>query len=180
MGKRSDFLRKPRDAYDTPMAAVLPLLPYLKPGCRYGELCAGRGLLIDNLASHGFTNVGYAGDIKPRSRSTEKRDALTVTAAMMDRLKVDLIITNPPHSREIMHELIRHFISLRPSWLLIDADWMQTKQAGELIKRCAKVVAIGRLKWIEGSKHTGKDNYCWHYFPRHHHDGPVFIGREEA
>jgi hypothetical protein len=29
MGKRSSFERRPQDAYDTPAAAVEPLLPYL-------------------------------------------------------------------------------------------------------------------------------------------------------
>jgi hypothetical protein len=60
-----------------------------------------------------------------------------------------------------MHELIRHFISLRPSWLLIDSDWMMTRQASELIRCCAKVVAIGRLKWIAGSDYIEQtfDNY---------------------
>lgn len=176
MGKRSSFKRKPQDAYDTPMMATLPLVAHLKRDCRYAEPCAGRGLLIQNLSANGF-DYGYVGDIKPRAPFIEKRDALSLTSAMLNQAKVDLIITNLPWEREIMHALIRHFLELRPSWLLIDADWMHTKQSSELIQRCAKVVAIGRVKWIEESKFTGKDNCCWYYFPQHHHEGPVFIGR---
>ena len=29
---------------------------------------------------------------------------------------------------------------------------------------CSKVVSIGRVKWIEGSKGVGKDNCCWYLF----------------
>ena len=172
MSKRnSDFKRRARDAYDTPLAAVLPLLPHLKAGCRYAEPCAGRGLLIKNLGANGFS-VSYAGDIKPRRAPfIEKRDALTLTSAMLNR--ADLLITNPPHTRKFMHPLIHHFISLRPSWLLIDADWMHTQQARELITRCAKIVSIGRVRWITGSKHDGYDNMCWYYFPQRHHTGPI-------
>ena len=32
------------------------------------------------------------------------------------------------------------------------------------MKRCRKVVSVGRLKWIPGSKHTGKDNCAWYLF----------------
>lgn len=176
MSKRNpNFRRRKRDAYDTPLEAVLPLLPHLKAGCRYAEPCAGRGLLIKNLAANGV-RFSYAGDIKPRASSIiEKRDALTLTGAVLKG--ADLLITNPPHTRKFMHPLIYHFLSLRPSWLLIDADWMHTKQAGELITRCAKIVSIGRVKWITRSKHTGYDNMFWYYFTQRHHTGPVFIGR---
>jgi hypothetical protein len=35
MGKRSDFPRVHRDDYETPAAAVLPLLPWLAPATRF-------------------------------------------------------------------------------------------------------------------------------------------------
>ena len=37
MGKRSDFRRRPQDAYDTPLEAVVPLLRHLEPGTRFYE-----------------------------------------------------------------------------------------------------------------------------------------------
>jgi hypothetical protein len=149
-------------------------------GCRYAEPCAGKGNLIRNLEAHGFT-CGYAGDDAPRAKSIQKRDALTLTATMLDKAKVDLIITNPPwtidRSRKVLHALIGHFFTLRPAWLLIDTDWAHTEQASALIKRCAKIVSVGRVRWIEGTKYDGYDNCAWHFFPMRHFKGPVFIGR---
>ena len=68
-------------------------------------------------------------------------------------------ITNPPHSRHLLHPLIVHLSSIAPSWLLIDADWMHTKQAIPYLPACTTIVPIGRLKWFEDSKLTGKDNF---------------------
>jgi len=69
----------------------------------------------------------------------------------------DSIITNPPWSRDVMHRLIMHFQDIAPTWLLLDADWKQNPPGGAVsCPHCSDIVAIGRVKWIEGSKHTGK------------------------
>ncbi len=39
---------------------------------------------------------------------------------------------------------------------------------------------IGRVKWIEGSKHTGKDNTCWYLFDSKHRVSPVFNWRDQG
>ena len=41
-------------------------------------------------------------------------------------------------------------------------------------------MTIGRVKWIEGSKHTGKDNHAWFRFDIRHRSGPVFHGRDQS
>jgi len=41
-------------------------------------------------------------------------------------------------------------------------------------------VAIGRVKWIEGSKFTGKDNAYWYKFDSRHTVGPVFHWRDQG
>jgi len=64
----------------------------------------------------------------------------------------------------LLHPLILHFSKQAPTWLLFDADWIHTKQAVQYLPLCKKVVSIGRVKWIEDSKHTGKDNSCWYLF----------------
>ena len=53
MGKRSDFERKPRDFYPTPIEAVYPLLPHLPDGFSFAEPCAGDGALIEHLETKG-------------------------------------------------------------------------------------------------------------------------------
>ena len=57
-----------------------------------------------------------------------------------------------------MHRLIAHFQRIAPTWLLLDSDWESTRQAAPFLPHCSDIVTIGRVKWIEGSKHTGKDN----------------------
>ena len=155
MGKRSDFERRPQDFYRTPPAAIPPLLPHLLPLQRYGEPCAGDGALLDLLP---LVCVD-AWDIEPRDRRVERYDALTRRCP-----RAQMYITNPPWRREVLHPLIEHLSDHRPTWLLLDADWMHTKQAAPYAYRCVKVVSVGRLKWIEGSAHTGKDNCAWFLF----------------
>jgi len=95
------------------------------------------------------------------------------------------VITNPPydtkHQRKLMHALIMHFMHIAPAvWLLIDFDWSATKQAAPFMPHCSDIVAIGRVKWIEGSKYAGKDNYAWYKFDIRHTSGPVFHGRDQS
>jgi hypothetical protein len=180
MGKRSNFERVEHDQYDTPARAVWPLLAHLEPGVTYAEPCAGRGDLIRHLAEDDF-KCGYASDVAPRNRLSpmqiKKRPFQKVTASHLRNC--DMIITNPPWTREILHPLIEHFLTLKPCWLLYDADWMHNGDpVPRLLKRCSKIVAVGRVKWIAGSQGAGKENCAWFHFPTHHFDGPHFYGRK--
>jgi hypothetical protein len=166
MGKRSAFARRAMDAYDTPREAVLPLVPFLGGIRTFAEPCAGSGHLIAHLELCGLECV-CSGDIRTG------QDAL-----LIDVLNgADAIITNPPWTREILHPLIDHFMLWAPTWLLFDADWCHTKQAGAYLDRCSHIVSIGRVKWIPDSPHTGKDNAAWYRFDRRHTGGPRFFGR---
>lgn len=161
MGKRSDgFKRRPQDKYYTPLTAVLPLLPHLAPRTTFVEPCAGDGRLVRHLEQHGHVCVG-AFDITPEHDSVECADALT---AVVEAVPGDVCITNPPWTREILHPLIEHWRVQMPTWLLFDADWVHTRQAVPFMPYCRKIVSIGRVQWIEGSKNTGKDNCVWHLF----------------
>ena len=70
MGKRSDFERKPRDFYPTPMEAVEPLLPHLSEGFKFAEPCAGNGALIEHLETKGVCM--WASDIEPQAEGIHK------------------------------------------------------------------------------------------------------------
>jgi hypothetical protein len=171
MGKRSNFERREADFYPTPRAAVVPLIPFLRGIRVFAEPCAGAGDLVRHLESFGL-HCAYAGDIRMG------QDAL----ASDSYGEIDAIITNPPYDtknrRKLMHKLIAHFQRIAPTWLLLDSDWAHTKQAAPFMPHCSDMVAIGRVKWIEGSKHTGKDNSVWYRFPADHTSGPVFHARE--
>ena len=170
MGKRSDFARRERDFYPTPVAAVEPLIPHLPERFTYIEPCCGDGALIRALSSfegvaHGgrfCPTLEYASDIAPSGDvGARTLDAFRIEDADAD---VDLFITNPPWSRPILHRLIVHLSAIRPTWLLFDADWMHTKQAAPYLEYCRQIVSVGRVKWIPDSPHTGKDNACWYLF----------------
>jgi hypothetical protein len=135
--------RRERDFYPTPYKAVLFLLPHLAAGATFYECCSGDGRLIDHLALHGFRCTG-ASDIRPIRGDIHAKDALDLTE--LDCEGADLIITNPPHDRPLMHALIDHLRQLRPTWLLLPADWIFTRQAGPYLAFCKVVVPIGRMK----------------------------------
>jgi hypothetical protein len=169
MGKRSDFTRIPRDFYPTPRAAVLPLLPYLRGIRSFAEPCAGDGALIRHLESCGLACI-YSGDI------ASGQDAL----ALDHYGAIDSIITNPPYTRELMHRLIQHFQRIAPTWLLMELDWASTKQAAPFMPSCSDIVAIGRLRWIEGTTMSGKQNFAWYRFDISHSVGPIFHAQGSA
>ena len=150
MGKRSDFERVERDFYPTPYAKkellVLPLTDHLPDTFSFIEPCAGDGRLVNHIKVHGGICT-WASDIEPQADFVFKADALNVEPQV-----ADFMITNPPWNRKILHPMIEHYSDRIPTWLLFDADWMHTKQSVPFIPRLRKVVSIGRVKWIEGSK----------------------------
>lgn len=154
MGKRSQFDRVEKDYYPTiDSRAWSALKPHLPNEFTYAEPCYGEGHLVGMIGSD---NCWYAGDISTGQDAFElDRDQL---------LECDYFITNPPWSRNILHPMIDHFRNLKPTWLLFDADWAHTLQSSEYMKYCQKVVSVGRLIWIEGTKTSGKDNCAWYLF----------------
>lgn len=67
--------------------------------------------------------------------------------------------------------------STASTWLLFDADWVHTRQAIPYLPRLKKIVSVGRLIWIPGTKMTGKDNCAWHLFERDWSRPALFFGR---
>lgn len=179
--RRNTFERITHDKYKTPERGVWPLIRHLPPGVRYAEPCAAEGKLIKWLNEDGF-RCTWASDIEPERPVVDmpimRLDAMKLTDAMLRQRRVDMIITNPPWTRPILHELIKHFRSLRDTWLLFDVDWMFNGESAHLV-RCAKLaVAVPRLKWIENTEHGATDNVCWFFFPKGHYgDGPTVIPR---
>lgn len=178
MGKRSDYERVPRDYYPTPYSAVQPLLEHLpEREFDYVEPCAGDGRLVGHISelTDGLGKCIFMSDIEPRAEGIYQNDALDL---YFPENVVDLCITNPPWDRSVLHPFIWHWMEIAPTWLLFDADWMHTRQSATLMTYCSKVVSVGRVKWIEGSKNTGKDNCCWYLFDANGNDKPTeFYGR---
>jgi hypothetical protein len=171
MGRRSDFKRRPHDAYFTiDPRAVRTLLPYLVADgvTKFAEPCCGRGDMVDALKDHGY-QCTLMNDL-----TWFGIDALELT----DFGDPDAIITNPPWTRALMHPLIDHFQKHHPTWLLFDSDWAYNVHAQPFLEHCSDIVAIGRLRWMEESQQTGKDNCSWYRFDINHNGGPRFHGRQ--
>lgn len=174
MGKRSTFERKPRDYYPTPLAAVVPLVPHL-PTTRtlYHEPCAGNGALITHLTTLAPQMLCLGStDIQPDACHVGQQDALT-----LDQCLGEMFITNPPWRWDILDPLITRLSTMAPTWLLLAADTMHNKRVGPHLKRCVKIVSIGRVKWEPDSYSTGKENSAWYLFDQRHTDNTVFVGR---
>lgn len=174
MGKRSDYGREKLDFYPSPYEVVLPLLPYLPDSSTFCEPCAGDLSLVRHLEKHGHTCVS-AFDVEPRAEGVRRHDASFISYA--DLNDAQMVITNPPWDRKPLHQIIERCAIVAPTWLLFDADWMHTKQAQPHLDICQLIIAVGRVKWIEGSSMAGKDNCCWYLFDARHKGPTVFRNR---
>lgn len=177
MGKRTVtlFERKARDYYPTPEKAVLPLLPHLpQHPFTFCEPCAGDGRLVRHIEKLSSGKCSLAIDIDPQAMGVLQRNALLLTPK--DVVGVDLLISNPPWSIPLLHDMIRTFAELRPTWLLFYTDWLFTKQANPFLPHLRKVVAVGRVSWEENGV-SGKDNAAWYLFDAAQEANTQFIGR---
>lgn len=179
VGKRSDFERVDKDFYRTiDKRAVLTLLPFLPDEAKYAEPCYGLGDLEIGLGSFGHQCL-WMSDLESQFSYVIPKDALELTES--DVSSCEMIITNPPWSRPLLHKMIEHLSNLKPTWLLFDADWAHTRQSATLIReRCTDIVSVGRLIWIPGTKVSGKDNCCWYRFDKDKDRmrGNIFHGRD--
>jgi hypothetical protein len=173
VGKRSDFERVPRDFYQTPYEAVVPLLAHLGPQTVFNEPCVGNGALVMHLERHGHI-CASSFDIEPRSVPFMARGDATCEPVWAGAA---CNITNPPWDRNILHPIIENLSRQLPTWLLFDADWMHTKQSAPYMPWLHKIVSVGRVKWIPDSKMTGKDNCAWYLFDQSRGAPAQFIGR---
>ena len=171
MGKRSfgQFERRDRDAYPTPAAAVLPLIPHLRGIHSFAEPCAIMAI------SCGTRNPsGCAASTRAILRPARMRLRSSSYGG------IDAIITNPPWRRPDLHPLISHFQKIAPTWLLIDQDWSCTKQARPYLPCCTDILPIGRQIWIPGTDKHGFDNAAWYRFDARHAAGPIFHAYRSA
>lgn len=163
MAKRGEkFERSPRDLYETvDPRAVAALLPYVDRALPFVENCAGAGALADQLVAAGMSCVSMY-DIHPLRDDIVKGDAREIELLFRGQY-----ITNPPFTRPLMHAIMWHCASQVPSWFLVEADWLITQQAGDILrKHGAEVIAVGRLRWFREGDPRDKgndpmDNFVW-------------------
>jgi hypothetical protein len=91
--------------------------------------------------------------------------------------------TNPPWRRDVLHPIIVNLSGQAPTWLLIDAGWVHSRQSEPYLQRLRTIVSVGRVKWIKDSPFTGKDNCAWHLSDPPRPDEPAithFVGRTDS
>ena len=185
MGKRTSYDKIPRDFYSTTdPRAVAPLLPHLAPRTRFCEPAAGDLALVKQLEAAGHTPF-WISDIMgrdvtavvsgvPVTRTVIAIDALKLTTPMQQS---DVVITNPPYSKEILFPLMEHFRKYKAAWLLLNADFIHNIGSAPYLEYCSMIVSVGRIKWIEGSKGGGMENHAWLKFEQQPCE-TRFIGRQ--
>jgi hypothetical protein len=176
MGKRSNLevTDRPRDFWGTvDPDAMVPMFIERVRGKTYAEPCYGVGDLEDMLMEVAICK--WRSDIRETVGCSKVLDALDITKE--DLQGIDLIITNPPFKWEWLEPLLKHLPSLKPTWLLLSADFMHNKRSQPYMLHCSEIVSVRRLYW-QDNRVKGKDNYCWYLF----HDKPQyntkFWGRE--
>ena len=176
MGKRSNFERHPRGLYPIPKSALRPLLPHLPTTVRFDEPCAGEGALVRHLEAEGHS-LGAASDIQPMAGGIATSDARGIK-----QCSGDMFITNPPWPEPNKRgdptlSILMRLSSLAPTWLLLPADFAHNIYFHKVEDRCRKIVSVGRVKWIPGTKSPGKDNAAWYLFDEIHGGHTHFHGR---
>ena len=162
----SNFKKKKNDFYRTVDDNAFYALDNIIPaGTKFTEPCAGYGDLVE-----GFENLGhrctYASDLVIRRKTPDYINYLNAFDLKPKHVrKSDFIITNPPFTRSVLHEMIRYFVTLKPTWLLFEADWMHTKQSIDLMNDYGQtVVSVGRLKWFKNTKSKSLKDFSWYLF----------------
>lgn len=144
----SDFWHTPREAVTAEFLAQLPALPFT-----FAEPCCGEGHLIRHITdlSHG--------------RCTMQSDLPVDARHITDFGDADMIITNPPFMSSTLVPMVCNFIrSGKPAWLLLSSDFAFRSRSGYMMPYCSMIVAIGQIRWIEGSASEGKKNFAWYKF----------------
>ena len=207
MGKYSNEERNERDWYATPMKAVHPLIPYLEGINRYAEPFVGDGKLVNHLSAlKSDMSCVWAFDIEPQIEPitvtdnneflvSEQRDFDSIgneefSMGMIQR-GAEAIITNPPwlNTPNSGYQLTRFINKLCyagfPVILLLNGNiinnkgfWQNRSHGKSMGDLCYQVLPVGRMKWIEGSAHTGKEDCSWFFMNSHNTNHPRILPRK--
>lgn len=140
------YARQDKDKYRTMMSAVEHVVEYMPNPCRFIEPCAGDGRLIKHLESfEGFECV-QAFDSAPDAPHIPVGDMLHMPLSS----RADMIITNPPWRRKLLHPLMDRIIDEKwDAWLLIDHNWLATQQTAPYREHVRLIFPIGRHLWFD-------------------------------
>jgi hypothetical protein len=200
MSKRTqDLPRNARDFYATPMEAVFSLAPLMGSNLKFIEPCVGDGRLAGFIEDiFPSTKCVYASDLQPLPEHKASPKGLKffkhdVFSPEIDwkliakHTGADVFITNPPFlndlpSKRQLNRMIALLASVKPTYLLLPADYTFNIMSADCLRYCTTIVPIGRVKWIEGSKFSSADNFAWFEFDRiapNETGGPTVLPRQK-
>ena len=187
MTKRNQTENRDKQYWRTPAKAIPPLIEAIGRGDEgpngkrrprtFIEPCAGAGDLVWGLEQNYGWKCSLFCDIEPQHPDVKKRDAFDLRNS--EYRKGDYIITNPPWKWELMEPLLKRFIEVRPTWLLLSADWAHNIRSSSYGRRyCKQIISVGRLSWMGNGK-GGYDNGAWYFFSQEKTDTTIFSWRYE-
>ena len=95
---------------------------------------------------------------------------------------IDAIITNPPYSRGDADAQADRALPEHRADVAAAGRGLGVDHAGGAVPAATARTSwrSAGVKWIEGSKHTGKDNHAWYRFDVRHKAGPVIHRRDQG
>lgn len=168
------YERVERDYYATPPEPILKLLPELVDATTFAEPMCGDGAIVRVLEDRGWEPV-FLSDLEPQGDMIERAETCDVLETRSGQYDAaDLIISNPPWplppnklvgqpAGSPTIQIIQHLMEIKPTWLLLSADFMHNRYFDLLAPFCTKVVAVGRVSWMNNAK-KGFDNAAWYRF----------------
>jgi hypothetical protein len=170
------YEKRPRDFYPTPLKAVTPLVGHLPDAFTFCEPCAGAGDLVRHLEGLFEGCACFLPiDIEPQIDWVTTADANSLTSEALEYC--DFIITNPPFTNSILSPLMDKWIELKPTVLLLPADFAHNIRFSRYLDVCEKIVSVGRVKWFEETKMSSVENFSWYFFNKNKTEQTKFYGR---
>ena len=142
----------------------------------------GDGAIVSILEARGF-EARFLADLEPQGDMTELAEVGDVLDTESWQYEdCDAIISNPPWplppnkligrpGGSPTIQIIQHLMWIKPTWLLLSSDFMHNRYFEHLSPFCTKVVAVGRVSWMNNSK-KGFDNAAWYRFDANSEDVP--------
>lgn len=185
------YARTARDFYATPPRPIHKLIPHLEGIDTFAEPMCGNGAVVKTLEALGW-ECPWVSDIEPQGDMIGRASVRDVLVTRQeDFADCDAIISNPPwpwpsNMRGGQPEgtptiqIIQHLMQFKPTWFILSSDFAHNRYFEPLAQHCPKIVSVGRVKWMAGTKNTGFDNAAWYLFDQFHDgDGPTFIPNVE-
>jgi len=185
------YPRMARDFYATPPEPILKLIPHLGDTETFAEPMCGDGAITSVLEARGW-EATFLADLEPQGDMIERAEVWDVLDTVPEQYEdADLIISNPPwplppnklvgmEAGSPTVHIIRHLMEIKPTWLLLAADFMHNRYFESLHPYCTGAVAVGRVSW-QGNGKKGFDNAAWYRFDgRNERPTEWFVPNREA